>query len=460
MLNLFINIDRQTWVLLVTATVGITACSLYLRHARSARPKDAIPHVPYKYPFIGSTLEYHKDPVQFTKKWTERYGPTFRFHFNGSSVLVVGGPMVQEIFNNPDMSFQESNKILFDIGLFIRKDKSFEFPPSAYRDMILKGMTSQFNNYAERIREECTCVLDQAVGNQPVTIAGCYRLARSLVTRVGAAVIGSKCILSNPQFMEAFEMTADNGLTDILWAMPIRVLFPKWAHTLYKKFAYPRFNSVRRRHMAMVKALGPVIEMRRLHPENYEDIMQFMISNYLMGLDHETVVLTIANWLLVMAFLNNLTTTLALTSIIGLLARHPEWQLELRKEIEDVKGDPKLMVKLDSLIREALRSDGQNIGLPHTHVGKKPIVLSNGVTIMPGDEVYINARFNHGSNTVEDPFCHVEQKDKTATKVSTEFLPFGLGKHACPGRWFAVQSIKVILSNLLTRAFLIAGHPL
>lgn len=36
-----------------------------------------------------------------------------------------------------------------------------------------------------------------------------------------------------------------------------------------------------------------------------------------------------------------------------------------------------------------------------------------------------------------------------ATQVSAAFLAFSLGKHACPGRFFAVQTIKVMVVWLL-----------
>jgi cytochrome P450 len=41
--------------------------------------------------------------------------------------------------------------------------------------------------------------------------------------------------------------------------------------------------------------------------------------------------------------------------------------------------------------------------------------------------------------------------DKQAIKVSTDFLSFGLGPRACPGRFFAVQEIKSIVALVLRR---------
>ena len=43
------------------------------------------------------------------------------------------------------------------------------------------------------------------------------------------------------------------------------------------------------------------------------------------------------------------------------------------------------------------------------------------------------------------------KKNSPATRIEKNYLPFGLGKHACPGRQFAVNEIKVALHHLLLK---------
>ncbi|KAI9291820.1 putative cytochrome P450, partial [Neoconidiobolus thromboides FSU 785] len=38
-----------------------------------------------------------------------------------------------------------------------------------------------------------------------------------------------------------------------------------------------------------------------------------------------------------------------------------------------------------------------------------------------------------------------------ATRVTQNFLNFGMGRHACPGRFFAVQEITSLVSTLLQK---------
>ena len=56
----------------------------------------------------------------------------------------------------------------------------------------------------------------------------------------------------------------------------------------------------------------------------------------------------------------------------------------------------------------------------------------------------------HGDNPETfEGFRHVD-KD-SFTMVGRSSLSFGLGKHACPGRWFAVNTIKTALSILIRK---------
>jgi cytochrome P450 len=43
------------------------------------------------------------------------------------------------------------------------------------------------------------------------------------------------------------------------------------------------------------------------------------------------------------------------------------------------------------------------------------------------------------------------KKNSPASRAEKSFLPFGLGKHACPGRQFAINEIKIALHYLLLK---------
>lgn len=49
------------------------------------------------------------------------------------------------------------------------------------------------------------------------------------------------------------------------------------------------------------------------------------------------------------------------------------------------------------------------------------------------------------------PWRHVDRPVATSVNVSNSFLPFGVGKTACPGRFLATYEIKLFIALLVSR---------
>ena len=91
-----------------------------------------------------------------------------------------------------------------------------------------------------------------------------------------------------------------------------------------------------------------------------------------------------------------------------------------------------------------------------------PLSLSNGVRLRRGDKLVVDSR-----RAMMDPSTHAQPerydahrflrwreqagRENRAHLVSTsaEHLGFGHGEHACPGRFFAANEIKVVMCHLL-----------
>lgn len=136
---------------------------------------------------------------------------------------------------------------------------------------------------------------------------------------------------------------------------------------------------------------------------------------------------------------------MAATQVIYQLIKHPEYIEELLQEQKDIIGDKdtssytpaayRQMVKLDSFIRETMRTRNTGIGLPHKNITQNDIVLKSGAIIHPGESVYINMYHihmdesnQHMENTEEFQGFRFVGKDKTVTKPSNDFMSFGIGR--------------------------------
>ncbi|KAK7038539.1 cytochrome P450 [Favolaschia claudopus] len=150
------------------------------------------------------------------------------------------------------------------------------------------------------------------------------------------------------------------------------------------------------------------------------------------------------------------------------LAAHLQYVEPLREEIESVveaegwtKAAIDKMVKLDSFLKESARYEpGTAVNVLRRAL--KDYTLSNGVTLPAGTLIGLPIMAQqHDEQIYEngdsfDPFRYARMKETAEegsniqmTTTSTDFLLFGLGRRACPGRFLAVTELKLIMSHIL-----------
>ena len=97
-------------------------------------------------------------------------------------------------------------------------------------------------------------------------------------------------------------------------------------------------------------------------------------------------------------------------------------------------------------------------------IATEDIILSDGTILPKGDMVAVSLHNQWDSKVHDRPsewdgrrFLRMREtvpgKDKLAQLVSTsqEHLAFGHGQHACPGRFFAANEIKIALIHTLLK---------
>ncbi|KAI0173701.1 cytochrome P450 [Hypoxylon sp. FL1284] len=126
---------------------------------------------------------------------------------------------------------------------------------------------------------------------------------------------------------------------------------------------------------------------------------------------------------------------------------------------------------VDSAVRESMRLNDVMVHLlPLDVISGDAIDLGGGRRITPGSDIrtvfpaqmvhldpslYQNPerfdalRFSRQSDAPEQTGSQQAAKRQLMTTVSTTFLPFGYGRHACPGRWFVAQMVKQALAYVL-----------
>ncbi|KAK3324995.1 cytochrome P450 [Apodospora peruviana] len=186
---------------------------------------------------------------------------------------------------------------------------------------------------------------------------------------------------------------------------------------------------------------------------------------------------SLAGRILLLNFASIHTSSFSITHVVlDLAASKQEYVDELRAEIKSVLAEHggqwnkralAKMEKLDSLMRESSRMNSfVTVGLMRRVVAKGGITTPSGVTIPCGasvcvpawqvlhdETVYPDAEtfkpFRFAEQRKDDSVEYVKRANKAWATASNEFLAFGHGRNACPGRFFATNELKLMLGYLV-----------
>ncbi|KAF5984991.1 cycloheximide-inducible CIP70 (cytochrome P450 family) [Fusarium coicis] len=239
---------------------------------------------------------------------------------------------------------------------------------------------------------------------------------------------------------------------------------------------------VQKLYQRIVKAeafLEPVVRRRTdaMNDSSYEkpdDFLQWLIDRKDKFPDKNSQ--NLAKVQLGLTFAAVHTTTLTATNAFYDLAALPDLQIELREEVREALSQSggqftsnalQSMKKMDSFLKETLRVHPATMA-SFQHKVLKPFTLSNGQVIPAGVTIEIPAvAVSSDSNIFPhaekfDPLrfyrLRTEAKDGASVEkaannqfasVNQSSLTFGYGRHACPGRFFAANEIKMILAHAL-----------
>jgi len=140
----------------------------------------------------------------------------------------------------------------------------------------------------------------------------------------------------------------------------------------------------------------------------------------------------------------------------------------MREEVERVvreEGWTKQAIQKMRLVDSFLRESQRFYGLGSTSLNRKALqdfTFSDGTFIPAGSFVAAAALPTHfDERYYENPdifnpwrFAEMRSEDGEGLKhqmvtTSTEYVTFGHGRHACPGRFFAAQELKAMMAHLV-----------
>jgi cytochrome P450 len=394
---------------------------------------DALAHIPGEggWPIVGNTFKMLADPHGQTRRMVEKYGRVYKNKaFGGWNVALIGAEANEMLLMNRDKIFSSEQgwgpilDKLFPRGLMLidfdhhradRRALSIAFKPGPmrhYADALNRGI-------AKRVEEWGGDGSGAEMLFYPSMVQASVAPVRKPLpfTQMKRGVDG-RAFLVDYFTRETHRRRAEGGGQD-----------------MFSQFATAEYDD---------GSLMPV-----------DEVVDHM--NFLMMAAHDTI-------------------TSSATSLLWLLAKHPEWQDRLREEIaavtggSDASGRPRDLEyddlgKLDlteMAFKEALRFVPPVPSMPRRALKSFEY---GGYRIPAGAHVGINIHYtHHDEEHWEDPYTFDPMRftpEQVKTRHKYAWVPFGGGAHMCLGLHFAYMQVKILLAQMLPRyrIELAAGDP-
>ncbi|KAI0305190.1 cytochrome P450 [Multifurca ochricompacta] len=458
----------------VTSLAGIlTFVILFVTWYRKRDPLlDAIPTIGFSDPILSylSVARFYLDGSRMINEGYEKVKPgLFKIPvFRRWIVLPAGAELIEDVKRAPDdvLCLRAAATELFQADYTL---PMLNMKDQYHNDVIRSKLTRNIADTFNVVRDELIGSLADYIpkSGEEWTKVSILPTIQRVVCRTSSRVFVGAPLCHNHDYHEL----ALGFTRSVMKSAIIVGLFPKPLKPIAARF----LSNIPNRTRQMMAFIRPLVEERSAKLEAVGNAWTDVPNDMLTWLMSEAKGVEkslegLARRLLLINFAAIHTTSLTFTAVLYNILSNPEDIEPLRQEVEAVveeegwtKAGIDKMYKIDSFLRETLRRDGLGfIGMQR--IALRPFTFSNGMTIPAGTMIAFPLGATHTdeasySNPEEfDGFrfsklCEKEG-DVLATKYkavspSPESLFFGLGRHACPGRFFAANEVKVLLAHIL-----------
>lgn len=413
----------------------------------------------YKFLFNG------RDMIQ--EGYNKYRGGIFKLPGVSKWTIVVSGPkMVDEIRRASDdlLSFMEAAADLiqmdYTMGPQLRQDP-YHF--AIIQSTLTRNLVQCFPELQEEI---VTAFAEHIPASEDWTPITALPTMTEIISRTSNRLLVGLPICRNPEYRALNMDFANNAIKASL----IINLFPNFLKPLAGRL-FSNVPSTIKRAMAL---LEPTINNRLRQEERYgknwpgkpNDCISWLLD-IAKGYQRTPRDLTIR--ILHINFAAIQSTSTMFTQALFDLAVRPSYIEALRDEVESVIRDDGLtklslhkMRKLDSFIKESQRFGGAGALAMHRKV-LNDFTFSDGTTIPRGHSIAVaNFSMHHDQDFYSNPdefdgfrFANMRDNGKDEfskhqmVSLGLDYVVFGHGRHACPGRFLAVNQIKALLVHVL-----------
>ncbi|CAM0135748.1 unnamed protein product [Umbelopsis sp. WA50703] len=450
--------DGSSPVVTVSAAVAVSALIWTLARPSKKRPANAPPIVTSYIPYIGSGLKMQKDPAGFIKRCKEKYGPVFEMAGDRYLDFNTGVEDTLPLSRIITLSYDKQKR---------QSGPSYDSSKSPLVRAIRNNFkTHQLDQYQERIEYAVNRGLELDISfdqGSDTTILEMPNMQR-MIARISALIFAGDEVGENDELIESMATFAQR----IFQAAMSYMVFPRRV----ADFMVKRYLSIGPHIEVIMKYMSPVLsKLKEREEEEGQPLKPAFFMHHVMQTPNEDGSMQTAQeaafWLQDVTFASIHTTSTFTILALHTLSDRPDLQQKIRRELEKAKeqlgeitpGNIKNVPIMDSFFREILRVNSDYVGIHHKAL--QDTMLSNGILLPKGSSVGFAANDAHtdaeiqeiGPNNVPlsevDPERFIHRKTKKSTSIGLDMLAFGVGYHACPGRYLASQEITYVIAKIL-----------
>ncbi|KAK9775109.1 putative Cytochrome P450 monooxygenase [Seiridium cardinale] len=472
--------DIQINTLFVSAIAGLLVLNIFsaIKQHYSGVKAEAVGYRSLFEPGWLVRLRFVRGSTPIIRDGYRKFRETmFRVLRNDGDILIISNKHLDQLRNMPDEHISAIKAHIKNLlGRFSTTTIMLEsdLPTRVLQQKLTPSLASAIHllqtelEYAAEV--EIPVLPDQWVSIQM------YDVLLRLVARISARVFVGPDLCRNKEWLHATIHYTENVFMTV---MTLR-MFPPIVHSVLA-LLMPSYWRIHANLRSAKRLISPIVRERRAAAAEQElgtdanpDLLQMMMD---LATEQEGDPDKLAHRQLLLSLASIHTTTMATAHAIYDLCAHPEYLEPLQQEVNDVfaaegslgKASLNKLRRLDSFMKESQRLNPPS-QLAFNRVVQMPLKLSDGTCLpvgthfsMASDAIMHDSDQLPGGGDPEvfDPFRYVrlrEDPDHPENLNRFQFamtdnssLHFGHGKFACPGRFFASNEIKLLLSYLLLR---------
>ncbi|KAL1937274.1 hypothetical protein VTO73DRAFT_13883 [Trametes versicolor] len=452
-------------ILVFLAVISVAGWS---SHRRSAI-LSAIPVVGYSAPVLSmvTALQFVRNSQRLIDEGYHKYrGGLYRIRLLAHWIVVAtDAQAVEDIRRAPPgvLSFGAAQDVFLQTvhtaGPEVVHDRSHV---TWIRSELTRCNSARF----DALREEMAMVLDEQI--PPSTEWKAYpveEVMEHVVCRMSNRLFVGESLCRNPEYLRLAMGFASEFIKDVIVVKSC----PEWLKPAVSRL----LGNARKCAKRVAAHLRPEIERRdaakgvaeKTYASMSDDALQWCLDR---AEGNARFPENLALRMLWINFGSLHSPTVTLVFALYQLATSPEYVQILREEVDGVvaqdgwsKAALGNMRKLDSFLKEVLRLNPPGIWAQQ-RLALQPFTFSNGQTIPTGTMLACPVLSLHRDEEYYTDACEFapwrhcdarteggENRKNSFVTTKPDFLPFGHGADACPGRFFAAVQMKALLAHIV-----------